>query len=218
MCHCTDTKNFSGKNQYLPPDFGREPEIPALEEILDNPEIWKTYPHVTPPLRRRLQVISRDEGETLLQEFRDGSSRTFYAGMDGGRMCVRLWPVSGGLVFESALDAADYACTRTLADMIRARTGEDAAASRAGKRLRRALGRLEEDERRLKTMLAGREQAQWLRAGLHALPKDARLSETLVILHGGEERTVALDLALTVRKNMDRLFARATTTDRKSVV
>ena len=91
----------------LPPDFGREPEIPALEEILDNPEIWKTYPHVTPPLRRRLQVISRDEGETLLQEFQDGSSRTFYAGMDGGRMCVRLWPVSGGLIFESALNTAN---------------------------------------------------------------------------------------------------------------
>ena len=30
-----------------------------------------------------------------------------------------------------------------------------------------------------------------------------------MILHGGEERTVALDPALTVRENMDRLFARA---------
>ena len=56
--------------------------------------------------------------------------------------------------------------------MIRALTGEDAAASRAGKRLRRALGRLEEDERRLKTMLAGREQAQWIWLAMRAPWRD----------------------------------------------
>jgi hypothetical protein len=193
----------------LPSEFGQEPVFPDVEDILSNANIWKTHPHLTPPLRRYLRTISPEAGRVFLQEFQAGIAPSFYAGPDAaGRMHVRLWPLENGRHFTQALDAAEYAGTRVLATLFRTASGNDAAAGRAARRLQRTLSRLEKDRRRLETMVAGREQALRLQEHLHALPKDARLPEVLIPVAGGTER-IPLNPALTVRENMDRLFARA---------
>lgn len=198
----------------LPPEFGLEPVFPGVEDILADPDIWKTHPHITPPLRRYLQSISPEAGNAFLQEFQVGAAPSFYVGSDHReRMCIRLWPLQNGQHFTQALEAAEYAGTRILAALIKAQSGDDAAASRAERRLRRTLGRLEDDRKRLEAMVAGRKQALLLQGHLHALSKDERLPEIEVPGVGGMERIV-LNPALTVRENMERLFARATKGER----
>lgn len=193
----------------LPPEFGLEPVFPGVEEILSDPDIWKTHPHITPPLRRYLQSLPTEAGNAFLQDFQAGTAPIFYVGQDRKeRMCIRLWPLQNGQHFTQALDAAEYVGTRMLAALVRAKGGDDAVASRAARRLQRTLNRLEDDRKRLENMVAGREQALRLQEYLHALPKDERVPEVQVPVVGGTER-IALNPTLTVRENMERLFARA---------
>lgn len=194
----------------LPSGFGDEPQWPALERILDEDGLWRTLPHLTPPLRHHLRSVSRAEGQAVLDSLRDGTARAFYHGLDHrGRPQVRLWPLGDGEASASALEAARKAYGRALAEIEREHDGADSAAARNIRRIERALARVGEDEKRLRGMVDLRRHGLLLRARLHGLDRNVRLAMLRLADDGGEEVEVRLDPGLTVRENMERFFARA---------
>ena len=195
---------------HLPAGFGGEPFWPDLDRITGEEGLWRELPHLTPPLRHHLRTLSPDEAAALLEKLKAGTISTFYHGLDHrGRPQVRLWPLDGGGDCSSALEAAQKAHGRNLAEMERAHAGADSAAARNIRRLQRALERVREDEARLRDMMEHRRYGLLLRAQLHRLDKNVRLARLRLPEETGEEVDVRLDPGLTVRENMERFFARA---------
>lgn len=195
----------------LPPGFGDEPVWPDLARIVGEEGLWREYPQLTPPLRRRLAALLPDEAESLLRDIRSSRIQTVYHGPDHrGRPQIWLWPVPGGEAHATALDAAQAAYAPVLARMARDhRGGATAVAAAAVRRIERALARLEDDAVRLLDMAGKREAALRIQAHLHSLDKTARLDRVHVPDADGGTVDVPLDPGLTVRENMERLFARA---------
>jgi predicted ribosome quality control (RQC) complex YloA/Tae2 family protein len=193
----------------LPPGFGEEPVWPELDRILAEDGLWRELPHLTPPLRNRLRAIPAAEAEALLRSVRDGVVGTFHYGLDHrGRHEVRLWPLEGGGVSPSVLEAAEKAYGRTLAAIAREQGGEDDAMARNIRRIERALAHVEADQARLEGMVAMRDKGLLLQARLHGLDKDARLAVVRLRDADDAEVELRLDPGVTVLENMARFFAR----------
>jgi len=194
----------------LPEGFGQEPVWPDLERIREDDGLWRELPHVTPPLRHHLRVVSDEEGRALLETIKAGAARSFHFGLDNrGRMQVRLWPLKGGGVCASALEAADRVYGETLAGIAREHTGVDDAKARNIRRLERALANVEADRTRLREMVDRRRWGLLLQAHLHGLDKNARQAVIRLPDENGEEVTLRLDAGVSVRENMGRFFDRA---------
>lgn len=194
----------------LPAGFGDKPQWPALERILDEDGLWRTLPHLTPPLRHYLRSVSRSQAQAMVDSLRTGQASRFYHGFDHrGLPQVRLWPLKDGDVCPSALEAARQAYGRTLAQIAREHDGADSAAARNVRRIERALARVGEDEERLRGMVDQRGHGLLLQANLHGLDKNVRLARLRLSDERGEDVDVRLDPGLTVRENMERFFTRA---------
>ena len=194
----------------LPAGFGDEPFWPELERITGEEGLWRELPHLTPPLRHHLRSVSPDEAAALVEKLKAGTASSFYHGLDHrGRPQVRLWPLAGGGVCASALEAALKAHGQDLAEMARAHDGADSAAARNIRRLQRALARVRDDEARLRDMMGQRRHGLLLQSRLHRLDKNVRLAVLPLEDEQGGEVEVRLDPGLTVRENMERFFARA---------
>lgn len=190
----------------LPDGFGVEPVWPDLDRILAEPELWRTYPQLTPPLRRYLAQASRAEALAMLDGLRTGSFSTWYCATDHqGRAQASLWPMGESRVCASALEAAAEAGSQTLSGLIREHGGVESAEVRAVRRLERSLSRLEEDRDRLRRMVDAKGTALELQAALHGLDKDAKLGSVTL----ADGRDVPLDPTMTIRENMERMFSRA---------
>jgi len=195
---------------FLPAGFGDEPLWPELDRIKGEDGLWRELPHLTPPLRHYLRLVSPDEAAALLEKLRAGNASSFYHGLDHrGRPQVRLWPLDGGGVCASALEAAQKAHGQDLAEMARAHDGADSAAARNMRRIERALKRVRDDEARLRDMMGQRRHGLLLQACLHRLDKNVRLAALRLEDEQGCEVEVRLDPGLTVRENMERFFARS---------
>jgi predicted ribosome quality control (RQC) complex YloA/Tae2 family protein len=193
----------------LPTGFGDEPVWPELDRITGEEGLWRKLPHLTPPLRHYLRSVSSDEAAELLEKLKAGTISTFYHGLDHrGRPQVRLWPLDGGGACPGALEAAQKAHGRNLAEMQRAHAGADSAAARNIRRLQRALERVRDDETRLRDMMEQRRNGLLLQAWLHRLDRNVRLAVLSLQDEEGNEVSVRLDPGLTVRENMERFFAR----------
>jgi hypothetical protein len=194
----------------LPAGFGDEPLWPELDRITGEEGLWRELPHLTPPLRHYLRSASSVEAAALLERLKAGTVSSFFYGLDHrGRPQVRLWPLDGGGVCASVLEAAQQAHGQDLAKMARAHDGADSAAARNLRRLGRALERVRDDEARLRGMMGQRSHGLLLQAWLHRLDKNVRLAVLRLEDEQGGEVEVRLDPGLTVRENMERFFARA---------
>jgi predicted ribosome quality control (RQC) complex YloA/Tae2 family protein len=194
----------------LPPEFGVEPEWPALSRILSEDGLWRELPQLTPPLRNHLRAIPAEEARALLRDIETGDISTFHYGLDHrGRHQARLWPLEGGGSCESALEAAEKAYGQVLAASAREQSGEDEARRRNLRRIERALARVEADQVRLEKMVDMRRMGLLLQSHLHALDKNARLALVRLTDSDGTEVEVRLDAGVSVRENMARFFSRA---------
>ncbi|MBG3876317.1 hypothetical protein FVW20_04575, partial [Desulfovibrio oxamicus] len=154
---------------------------------------------------------------------------------------LSAWPLPASLrgnrteeTYESALDAAailgEAAAFTGLADA--ARTDAAAPFKAEAKRLRRLRAKLDDEERRLRGLLAQRADGVALQAVLYQYAPDARLPEVVVSdgslavtawpegadggplppassVAGPASRTIRLDPLLTVRENMAAMFHRS---------
>ncbi|MDD4951246.1 MAG: NFACT RNA binding domain-containing protein [Desulfovibrionaceae bacterium] len=196
--------------QDLDQGFGQEPDWPGLDGVLSDPEIWRGHPQMSPPLRRTLAALPRQEAEDLLQRLRQGRAETFYLPVrDGAVLDPRPWPEPGleCRTVSSALAAAAAFGGPTLFQALKAaETGPEAKDREKGlKRARKALECLDREEHRLAGLRRSSDAAEALKAELHRL--DDRPGLARISLKGPDrEMDVELDPRLTPGQNMTRLF------------
>ncbi len=214
----------------LPADFDADPQWPTLRAILDDGEIWRSCPHISPLLRKSLNILAEsdpEQAETLYKRLVVGACPEFflYAASEGEPL-VTTWKLPDLLhngrheqTFQNALDAAKAAGSQgvfTAPDS--GAVAEDTARRKTQrKKLERVLKKLDQDEERLHRLRAAREQAKLMQANLYTLdPSEKCASLSLVDYSSGEGVTVeiSLDPRYSIRENMERLFHQAGKGDR----
>ncbi|PKN09217.1 MAG: hypothetical protein CVU73_04745 [Deltaproteobacteria bacterium HGW-Deltaproteobacteria-8] len=198
-----------------------EPTWPPLTLVLDNAEIWREHPQLTPPLRKRLTALAAEnpaQAARLLARLQTGASDSFFL----PPMPLRpesppspplAWDpgLPGTEPFASANAAATAFGQRTLFPQI-ARAEDSEMVDQAGqarKRMKRQQGLLDQDEerhRKLAGLSIAAEALQIALSGLKVTPQQPSM-----VLdhpeHGPVE--VPLDPRLTPVENMVQLFRQA---------
>lgn len=218
-----------GKNPWLCLDFARgaslyfldESELPLPEAPVwpdgDNLgaalEQWRDFPVLTPALRKTLAQLEKLEALALLRDLEAGGGDMFvYSKSSGGPVFkVSAWPLpknaSAGLIEEASADALAF-LERAGADLALAplyRTREAQLEERARKKRRhyeKLLANLQNDERKLRLMAHGGEDANRIKAMLWRLEPDRHLEK----LECGDGSFIALDRRFSIAENMRRLF------------
>lgn len=185
-----------------------EPHWPALAQVLDDPEIWRAHPQLTPPLRKRLAALPPPEAEALLRALASGRADGFFL-PPGGPPSV--WELPGSERFPTALEAARAHGQRTLFPQLALAEQRETldAAAQAEKKRKRQLALLDADAARhakLAALSTAAEALQIALSGLAATPRAASISLEHPA-HGPVD--VPLDPRLTPAENMARLFAQA---------
>lgn len=204
-----------------------EPSWPELSRILDEPDIWRGFPQLTPSLRKRLASLATadpTQAQALLARLRAGACEAFYLPpaapsspqantVEAAPRPPLVWDdgTPGLLRFATASEAATAHGDRTLfPHLARAEAREELdQAGAARKRLRRRLAQLDEDEARHRKLAELAIAAEALQTALSAMPATPR-AESIVLEH--PERgpvSVPLDPRLTPPENMARLFQQA---------
>jgi predicted ribosome quality control (RQC) complex YloA/Tae2 family protein len=194
----------------LPPSFSEEPEWPALEDVLEDPDVWRDYPHISPPLRKALAGLPEDRAHALYFKVATASADVFHLARSGETWTPPVpWPRSGeDEAFDSALEAARAHGKRTLFPLLDME--EDKAQTiqlkRVRKKLKRNLARLDEEQARLKQLAAEQVKAEALQAELYRF-KDAEGLESVDVVHPVHgPMTVPLNPFLSPTENMERYF------------
>lgn len=191
----------------------QDPTWPILARTLDDAEIWREYPQITPPLRKRLAALAQSDPPQAARLL-----NTLAAGVSDG---FSLPPNSPPLAWHdeaakaerhsSAMEAARLHGERTLFSQL-ARSEESEAldhAAQAKKRLKRQLALLDKDEERHGKLAALAIMAEALQIALSSLKTAPQLPSITLEhpVHGLLE--VPLDPQLNPVENMARLFQQA---------
>ncbi|WP_147821204.1 NFACT RNA binding domain-containing protein [Salidesulfovibrio onnuriiensis] len=204
-----DVRNGLQLLDELPSGFGAAPEWPALEDIRDNDEIWREYPHVSPPLRKYLKGLPEAEAHAAYFKVVCGESNQFHCSRDEQKHPPLAWPrANDDLAFTSALEAASHYGAQTLFPLLEMEDTKETTSriKSERKRLHRNLARLDQEETRLRKFIANKQLAEALQAELYRL-KGLEGAESVEVIHPTEGPvTVALNPFLTVTENMERYF------------
>lgn len=212
-----DVRNGMEFADELDEAFFASPEWPALEDVIDDPEIWREYPHISPPLRTTLTRLSENQAHQLYFAIASGGATTFYlTKRKDAWKPPRLWGDQKSETFASALDAANAYGERTLFPLMEMEDEKPGQTllKRARKKVKRNLLRLEEEEVRLQRLADEKIKAEAMQAELYRF-KDEEGLETIDVVHPTRgPMTVALNPHLSPTENMERYFKLAAKADR----
>ncbi len=210
-----DLKRGLSLESELPEGFDQDPDWPELEAILSDSTLYRTYPQLTPPLRRTLNQLEPEKGRDLLESLKAGRVQQLYGTFRNGRLAEVLpyqRPDSRQdelQVFESASRAAHDLGWSLLASLDDPQARQEARVSSEQRRLEKLLARVDGDETRLRSLAGLRTRAELIRANLFRLEQnEKRRSLELTDNRGGVE-SIELDPTMTVLENMQRMFTRA---------
>lgn len=199
--------------------FASAPEWPAFEDVMEDKEIWRQYPHISPPLRRRLRSLPANEAHAMYAKIALGEADSCYVAraQDGTPKPPLLWPETPDAErFDTALEACAAYGEPTLFPLLQ-KAGDPGLQQRkksARRRIRRALAKLEQEESRLETYRRDRIKAEALQAELYRF-QDTEGLESVEVNHPEHGQvTVELNPFLSVSENMQRYFKLASKADR----
>lgn len=193
-----------------------EPDWPAIETVTGDPDVWQAHPQLSPGLRRRLAALPRDDRQTVYARLQAEAAEGFFLERKGGES-LALWPVAWPgkpqagvetVTFPTALEAAAaFGLPLAFGEVSGRREAPeaDAAAARVRRR-QRALAKLEADEARMQAFIARKAEADRIAAHLHLLDKTAKIPELFFTNADGTETALALDPALSILGNMQKLY------------
>ncbi|XPV77249.1 MAG: NFACT RNA binding domain-containing protein [Desulfovibrio sp.] len=194
---------------------------PQAAQILDDKEIWRDYPQLSPPLRKFLKSKSIQEIDSTLGRLQAGSLQEFFmTNTPKGPEVPLLWDNSDRaeeskgnkeeiVSFKTALDAASSYGEQVLFPYLEKTENnpEIIKLKRERKKHRKLLKRLDEEELKLKKRIDLKVQAEALQAELWKLTSLEELPESIELNHpehGPIE--VPLDNQLSASGNMEKLF------------
>lgn len=208
--------------EVLPKDFGLDPSWPELSEVLENREVWREHPQISPALRRFVRAFPEERAQAMLGALERGASQRFFvyltAGEAGAKAEALAWRLPEELrrgreehAFDSVLEAADFfGRTALFPELAKLASAEDTARLKAQKKkLHRALKKLEEEELRMQALVAGVEDGQAIQAVLYQFDKNEKRPYLDVPCPDGTERRIKLDPRFSLRDNMNRLFKKS---------
>lgn len=184
---------------------------PSLAEIRENPNIWQSFPHISPLLRKTLALLPEPERLKLYTDLQHSEQHNFYVyESDHGPQSACPWRLPAKLCqglrerqTDKALEAA-----KMLAESIffPPNRQTDAISPSAQKKRKRLMQHLEADEQRMAEYLKLADQAQLLRAGLYQLSAHKRLERVTLAGLDGEPQELALNPQKTILENMEHWF------------
>ena len=212
-----DLKNGLSLVEGLPGQSSLSPQWPSLQEILDNEEIYKFYPQISPLLRKTVYSQPRQNSHALLKFLQNDTPQEYYLYSSESRVYSLLpWPlpenISGDYSlekFDSAIQAAEKYGWNLLNRHIRSLSQVDSENKRRFKKIRRNLAKLEQDEQRLEGMESLQEDAELIRNHMYKFDPREKTSNLEIIDHNGVSRCLELNPGLTIHQNMEQLFQKA---------
>lgn len=210
--------HFLDAAQHPQTEAPKWPDAGALGRAMEN---WRDWPTLTPSLRRSLQLLDEPERLALLEDLRAGTGNVFlYSREEKGEMApvlVSAWPLPDAAaknLRESEREDILAALAEAGQSMIVAPLFEKrndnliAPIRRRVKSLEKVLAKLDEDEKRLKTMLLGEADALAISQNIWRLDREAHES-SLIVGDGASAREIALNKKLSLLENMNSLFHKA---------
>ena len=185
---------------------------PLLEEIFSHKDIWKRYPQISPPLRKILARLDPEESKKLYARIRSGQVNEFYLHhRDGQNLNLLCWRVkeTSALSFSSALEASYVFGFPRVMELVNQVFEKQKENQNKIKKITRSLQRLEQDYSRLENMVAEKQKALLIQANLYRLNPRDREKQVSVIDMEGKRIVLSLNPVLSIKENMEKLFARA---------
>ncbi len=208
-----DVRNGMGFMDELPQGFGTQPDWPTLEDVLEEKDIWRRYPHISPPLRKALSALPTEEAHRLYYTVASGTADTFHLSKTTqGWQPPTAWPTNAASdIYTSALETANAYGERTLFPLMEMEEEKPAQRrfKRARKRIIRNLARLDEEEARLNTLAHEKVKAEAIQGELYRFKHLENLEEVTVTHPERGVMTVALNPHLSPTENMERYFQKA---------
>ncbi len=204
-----------GLVQGLDPDFDGEIVWPKLEQVKFHDEIWKTHPHISPPLRKELSARSPEKAGKLLAQLSLGHAEGFFICRDKrDNSMLSCFKPSGDFFcqgFGSALEACESFGRSRLDAFLPASLEalQNKLDKKRSTRLDKQLRRIQEDRSRLKNMVLCGEKGRLIQANLYRLKADEKTQRLTIVDHTGTEHIVELDGKLSILENMEKLFRSA---------
>ncbi|CCO24976.1 NFACT RNA binding domain-containing protein [Maridesulfovibrio hydrothermalis] len=196
----------------LPADFSLPVAWPSYADIEADPEIWKNYPQISPPLRKALSRLSETDGQKLLSNLEKAENQSFYLAENskGELTPPRVWDDGKGETqrFDSAIEASSIYGEKVLFPVMeQMEHSEQRSTLKSGrKKFKKIFKRIEQEEERLQALLDRKIEAEALQAEMYRL-KDLRELDKVTVTHPEHgEMKVLLDPALTPTENMQRIF------------
>lgn len=183
------------------------------------PDAWRTWPVLSPDLRRTLVLLPPEEQAALLADLESGGGDLFVYDTpdEPSPPLLSAWPLPEALrasrcetVYEDPLAAAAAVGEQLVLRNLALDTAQRAAKPhlRETARLERLLIKLDEEAGRLQALAALRDDALALQAVLYRFDPALKQAGVDVDEPSGP-RHIALDPKMTVRENMAALFHRS---------
>jgi predicted ribosome quality control (RQC) complex YloA/Tae2 family protein len=172
---------------------------------------------MTPFLRSSLAARDRQRAKELLHFLQfEKPERFFHCTSDSGGQLVSAWPPGDQLGEDwqcrecsSAEEAAYYYGWAVLQAQYSGKREQEREKSRALKKTRKKLDRVQEDEERLRQMVYLYDRALLLQTHLYCYDPHSKYQAVEVLDEQGRSQRIELDPALTYLENMEALFRKA---------
>ncbi len=197
------------KGLFLEPPPEKEEVIwPELEEIIEDKEIYKKYPHITSPLRYSL-ISLRDDKKEFYSKLISGDIQDFYVyeKIDGKDILLSLCQREDfkgyeEKIFPSAIAAASYYGWF----LINKFKGRDKGTNKREKRLKK---RIESQRKKLKNWVSLGEKADLIKAHLHLFDGNRHYTYVEIPMENGEMVKIELDPSMSLIENINFMYRRA---------
>lgn len=205
----------------LDDDFGHDPQWPSWDQIMSESQIFRGFPHITPPLRHTLTALNERAGRELLQYLQTAATPEIVSWAKSktnqGQDWLVPWLVPAQLgdrfsrictFHDPARAAEDYGWS-VLQKLDSIQSGAESTYKQRHRKLLKQLTKIAEDEERLKKMVEWQEQAELIKGSLYQLDPDAKAARLELKDDHGHLRILKLDPRKSVRENMEHFFHQA---------
>lgn len=193
----------------LPKSFKKRIEWPAFHEVLENNEIWREYPQISPPLRKYLRSQPEGAAHKAYIGIASGTSQHFSVLHAKKADPPVAWQLNNpDQQFATALEAANSYGAKALFTALDQLENKESNTQlkREKKRLYRNLAKLDQEAKKLQKYIDNKVLAESLQAQLYAFKHMENLESIKVEHPEHGEMDVPLNRFLSPTENMEHYF------------